>query len=183
MNDTPISPATMLANVINKQDINGIWLISGDRQVGKTTWCISVASHAKAIGLSVGGLISPAVFSGGEKIGFDLIDLQSSERRCFGTVDHSHPDWYNLGKWSIDPQVITWANERLKLSQGCDLLILDEVGPLEFDQNQGFQEGMRLVDEHLIKAAFIVVRPELLPVAQKRWQQTRVIEITKAFDD
>ncbi len=180
MNKPPISPATMLANITNNIEINGIWLISGERQVGKTTWCISVASHAKAAGLCVCGLISPAVFSGEEKTGFDLVDVQSSERRCFGVLDSPNPGWDKIGIWSFDPGVITWGNERLKLSQGCDLLILDEVGPLEFHQGKGFQEGMRLVDEHLTKSAFVVVRPELLPDARMRWPHSGLIEIRKA---
>jgi nucleoside-triphosphatase THEP1 len=179
VNDSPISPATMLANVVKKKDIYSIWLISGERQAGKTTWCASVAHQAKATGLIVGGLISPAVFQGGEKIGFDLVDLQSGERRVFGVSKHTNPEWNKIGIWSFDPGVINWANEHLKLCQGCDLLILDEVGPLEFNQNQGFQEGMRLVDEHLVQTAFLVIRPELLLVAQKRWPQSRVIEIKK----
>jgi nucleoside-triphosphatase THEP1 len=180
VNDSPISPASMLANVVKKKDIHGIWLISGERQVGKTTWCSSVARKARAAGWKVGGLITPAVFSGGEKIGFNLIDLQSGVQRQFGVSHDTHPDWIKIGMWRINPEVLAWANEQLKLCQGCDLFILDEVGPLEFSQNQGFQEGLRLVDEQLIKAAFIVVRPELLPVAQKRWPQTRLIEIGKA---
>ncbi len=179
MNDTPISPASMLACVVNKEDVNGIWLISGERRVGKTTWCASFAHQAQAAGWTVGGLISPAVFSEGEKIGFDLVDLQSGDQRRFGVSDNAHADWIKVGIWFFDPKVIAWGNERLKLCQSCNLLILDELGPLEFKHNLGFQEGMRLLDEHRIQAAFVVVRPELLPFAQKRWPQTRVIEITK----
>lgn len=183
MNDSPISPASMLANVVKKKDIHGIWLISGERQVGKTTWCSLVARQAQAAGWKVGGIITPAVFSGTEKIGFDLVDLRSSARCHFGVSGNCHPDWVKIGIWSINPEVLAWANQQLKQCHGCDLLILDELGPLEFIENKGFLEGMRLLDEQLIPTAFVVVRPELIPLAEKRWSHTRVIEIKKELND
>ena len=183
MNDSPISPASMLANVVKKTDIHGIWLISGDRQVGKTTWCSLVAHQAQTAGWRVGGLITPAVFTGGVKIGFDLVDLQSGSRRRFGVSGDIHPDWIKIGNWRIDPQILAWANLQLKQCRGCDLLILDELGPLELKKNQGFLEGMRLLDNQLIPTAFVVVRPDLIPLAQKRWSQTSVIDIQKEHND
>jgi len=172
----------MLANVIKKKDIHGIWLISGERQVGKTTWCALLARQAQAAGLTVGGLLTPAVFSNGKKIGFNLVDLQSGEQRRFGISNETHDNWIKIGNWRIDPQALAWANLLLKQCLGCDLLILDELGPLELKENKGFIEGMRLLDKQAIPSSFVVVRPELIPLAQKRWLQTRVIEIQKEYD-
>ena len=179
-NDAPLSPATMLAAIINNIiKLQGIWLITGKRQVGKTTWCASVAHHARINGWNVCGLISPAIFSDGEKVGFDMVDLKSGNSRRLGVLGNTHPDWIQCGQWSIDPSVIAWANDQLKQCPGCDLLILDEIGPMELEQNQGLQEGLRLIDENLVTAAFVVIRPELLAIAKKRWLQARVLEIKK----
>ncbi|MBN1538348.1 MAG: hypothetical protein JW908_16545 [Anaerolineales bacterium] len=183
MNNTPISPASMLAKVIKKKAIEGIWLISGERQVGKTTWCSSLARQAKAAGWKVGGLITPAVFSGGEKVGFDLIDLLSNVQYHFGVSDSAHPDWIKIGDWRLNPEVLAWANQQLKHCRGCELFILDELGPLEFKHNQGFHEGMKLLDDKAFHAAFVVIRPELLPLARDRWPQAGVIEIRKETND
>ncbi len=183
MNDSPVTPASMLANVIKRNDIHGIWLISGDRRVGKTTWCSMLARQAQAAGWNVGGLITPAVFSGGEKIGFDLFDISSGIQRRFGISDQAHSDWIKIGNWRIDPKVLAWANHRLTQCRGCDILILDELGPLELKENQGFIEGIRLLDERSIASMFVVVRLELIPEAQKRWSPTRILEITKENND
>ncbi len=52
-------------------------LVSGERQVGKTTLLLQVRAAANR--LRVGGFLSVARFEGGEKTGIDLMDAATGE--------------------------------------------------------------------------------------------------------
>jgi len=54
---------------------------------------------------------------------------------------------------------------------------MDELGPLELVRGQGLTAGLEAVDSRLFTLALVVIRPELLEVARKRWQHGRVVTI------
>ena len=77
------SPASPLANsVSNKDDKPKLVILSGPSGAGKRTWCQGFADRARAAGIIVGGFISPPVFINGQKVGIDIVDQLSGERRC-----------------------------------------------------------------------------------------------------
>jgi nucleoside-triphosphatase THEP1 len=53
-----------------------VWLI-GDHRQGKTTTCQRLADQARTAGMSVAGLVQPAVYEGGACVGYDVLDLAS----------------------------------------------------------------------------------------------------------
>ena len=143
--------------------------VSGESGSGKTTWCKQIISDVRQKGMQVGGLLSPAIFRDGEKVGIDLVNLSSGEKRQLAELREKYQPQATIKKWLMDPETITWANESLQLTGFCDLLVIDELGPLEFTRNQGFIEAFNLIDRALFRAALIIVRPALLAQAQERW--------------
>jgi hypothetical protein len=63
-------------------------------------------------------------------------------------------------------------------STPCDVLIVDELGVLEFERHQGWLAGLSAIDSGDYQLGLVVIRPELLQQAQQRWSSARVIEIS-----
>jgi len=150
-------------------------LVTGLSGAGKTTWCQGLVQQARARDLNVCGLISPAVFENGEKTGIDLIDLASGEQRRLAKLRGEKLTGVGTPQWDMDPAVIAWGDAVLGQQPDCDILVLDELGPLEFFRKEGFLSGLRLLDEKRFRAAFVVVRSSLLPFAQQRWPYAHIV--------
>jgi len=145
-------------------------LISGESGSGKTTWCKEQIEIAKKEGLKIAGLLSTAIFKGKEKVGIELINLESGEKRQLAKLrPQIEPDQI-IKRWLMDEDVIHWANESLKKIEACDLLVIDELGPLEFKSSQGFQEAFSLINKKKYHVALVVIRPALIRSALERFQ-------------
>jgi len=72
-------------------------------------------------------------------------------------------------RYSFDADVFSWVIGRLRaaISQGCDLLIVDEIGPLELEQGMGLAPILSDLSEGNF-LLLLVVRPELVGQLQKR---------------
>jgi len=154
-----------------------LYLITGSRGSGKTTWCTDLAKRASENDLSQGGFLSPAIFEGGKKIGIDLLDIRTGQQRPLARWRSKNAASILMGDWCFDPVCFEWGNQILKALTSNDLIIIDEIGPLEFETGNGFVEGLRLVDEKRYQKAFVVIRPELLEVAKARWPEAEVVDI------
>lgn len=164
------SPASLLTEIITKHNhIPELILITGPSGSGKSTWCAELAEGARAKGMSVGGLLSPPVIVGGSKVGIDLIDLATGERRRLAIPRGSTSPAPTICHWQFEPTTLAWGNDILRDLPPCDLVILDELGPLEFIHDGGLQEGVHLIDSRRLRVACVTIRPELRPHAQKRW--------------
>jgi nucleoside-triphosphatase THEP1 len=64
--------------------------------------------------------------------------------------------------------VFEWGNEVLSRSLPCDLLIIDELGPLEVLGNRGWSNALSVLDAGDYAAALVVCRPGLLDRLQER---------------
>lgn len=147
-----------------------LFIVTGDRGAGKTTWCTELGRRALASGIVAAGLLSPAVFAAGQKIGIDLIDIATQERRRLANRRPKLPENPGGMIWQFDAQTLQWGNEVLANISQCQLLLLDELGPLELLEGQGFTEGLEILDRNTMNAtACAVVRPSLVSNAMARW--------------
>lgn len=146
-------------------------LLTGGRGAGKTRWCEALVRAARGAGLAVGGLLSPPVLAEGEKRGIDLLDLATGERRTLAErARPGLPGTAGLG-WRFDPEALAAGNAVLERVTACDLLLVDELGPLELGREGGFTAAFGLLDTCRYGLAIVVVRPALLAVARERWKR------------
>ena len=148
-------------------------ILSGDRDSGKTTFCMLVAEAAQKAGWQVGGVVSPALTIEGEKRAIEAVDLRSGERRLLARPRQRWQDGIQTPHWTFDPQQMAWGDQVLAEALPCDLLIVDELGPLEFIREQGWLAGLTALDGGSYRLALVVIRPELLTNAQRRWPHAR----------
>lgn len=177
------SPASFLASFFSGKNEHNLFLITGTSGSGKTTWCEGLVNQAHQMDLSPVGILSPPVYAGDRKIGIDLLDLESRQRKRLAWLRGSEapvPAGPATVDWQFDPQVLAWGNRLLNelTSKPQDLLILDEIGPVEFERGQGLQTGLRLVDGRGYRLACVVVRPALLPAARERWPWGKTLTVS-----
>jgi nucleoside-triphosphatase THEP1 len=153
-------------------------IITGPSGAGKSIWCLRAEAQARAAGLAVGGLISPAVYQNQQKVGISLIDLKTRERRQLATRKKTDQE-NSKCSWDFDERTIAWANQVLRATRPTEVLFIDELGPLELKQGEGLWEGLRLLDEGRYESAFVVVRPSLLSIARQRWPHMQLFHLKK----
>ena len=113
------------------------------------------------------------------KVGFEAVDGGSGERWPLARTDPStgpstssgrssghrpEIDGPRVGPYSLDPAGLARALKVLEraISAGCDLLMVDEIGPLELEQGEGFAPILDLLPFEGPTHTLIVVRPALL---------------------
>lgn len=164
-----------------------LYFLTGTKQCGKTSWLKGLIDEAAKIGGAqfIDGIITPAVFEGDEKVGIDVMLLPSQETlplaripeecRASGIVDGGTrvEKSGKRMKWQFDEGVVAQVNEHLshitKENPSLGLLMIDEIGWLEFVDGSGYTEAMRILDERCYDEAIVVVRPELIDQAIERW--------------
>ncbi len=188
------SPTDLLASFFSEDQPHRIYLVSGDRGAGKTVWCTRLARSAAQAGYKVAGLLSPGFFVAKDKLGINLLNLATNEIRTLsrtaaaheragrGEVRHLQNGCLVVGAWRMEASTLEWADRILTQLLTIPptektILIIDELGPLEFNHAQGLIAPLLLPIDESYHATFIVVRPELLNKAYEHWPEALLIEI------
>jgi hypothetical protein len=174
------SPGVLLVSFFTQGDLlHGLFLVCGPSGAGKTTWLGKLATLARDHGHTVGGLLSPAIFENGHKVAIELLDLASGQRRLLARPRlKAGPG--QLG-WAFEAATLEWGNRVLAGLGSCDCLLLDELGPLEWQQGAGLQAAFARLGRRDYQAAFISVRPVLLDLAIRRWPEALVVELEAEY--
>ncbi|QEN09483.1 hypothetical protein EXM22_16390 [Oceanispirochaeta crateris] len=158
------------------------FILTGDREAGKTTFCRSLYKKARTREMTVAGIITLT----SRKDELRALDLFSSETRRLAEFNKSFQVMTNQGnrelstrQWIFDPSAITWGNSQIMKTPKCNLFILDEAGILEFEREQGWTAGLSRIDLQKDDCSIVVVRPELISQALERWIDSEVLMIDK----
>jgi nucleoside-triphosphatase THEP1 len=178
------SPGDLLASILNLTNPKRqLYLLTGSSGSGKTRWCLDFVAQAREAGLKVAGLLSPAVFNGDTKTGIDLLDLSTQVRRYLASPRHKREPRSSLCEdWHLHEETLAWGNHCLLNQDEADILVLDEIGPLEFIQGKGLLASLQLIDAGSYHLAIVTIRPSLLDNACQRWPDSQVIWISPHRD-
>lgn len=154
-----------------------ILVVSGARGAGKTNYCRKAVEAYRAAGLKVSGLLAPGRFEDRGKTGIVTVDLDSSESRLVASLVPGEIDGLRLGMWTFDAGAFGWGNRCLLQTSKPDVLIIDELGYLEFDLGTGWTAGFEVLRRQDYRLALVVVRPELIDAFSRMGFsfQTRVV--------
>jgi nucleoside-triphosphatase THEP1 len=138
-----------------------IAILTGASGTGKTTTCGRLLDHARDLGLDCAGILSPARVDGGAKVGIDVVDVRTEERRRLAEVDEL-PARLRLGPYRFDDEAVAWGAARLGVACPCDILFVDEIGPLEMDRGEGWVNALDILRVGHYSLAVAVVRGSLV---------------------
>jgi nucleoside-triphosphatase THEP1 len=143
-----------------EQQTPDLTVLTGPSGAGKTSACLRLAGFAANLHLRVAGIVSPAVFDDGIKTAIDCCDLKSGQRRRLATRNGS-PAPGELG-YAFSASALAWADAALAHATPCDLLLVDELGPLELVQGRGMASALGVLRSDGYRQAVVVVRPDLI---------------------
>lgn len=152
-------------------------ILTGDSGRGKTRVCQTAADGLRDRGWNVAGVVCPGVWMADQKVGIDALDLRSGEVRRLAeragmgdaAVGPATRGWY------FHAAALAWCNSLLANAGGPDLLVIDELGPLEFEQGEGLMQGLVATDSGCFRLGLLTVRPQLLTLARARWPDARIL--------
>ncbi len=153
-------------------------ILSGPRGAGKTTLLQRTIERLQNESEDISGILSLPVEEKGRKIAIDGFDLRGGKSRRLAIRNTTGKGTLDTNNWAFDPAAMQWADEILARSTPCDLLVVDELGVLEFERGQGWLSGLKALDERQYHTAIVVIRPELLTRAHERWEESEVVEVT-----
>jgi molybdenum cofactor guanylyltransferase len=134
-------------------------LWTGPKHGGKTTSVAELARRAKQDGFRVAGLLAPSIYRDGYLVGFDALDLLSEARTPL-TVRRDDPG--DAGRFHFMEEGLRLGRQALAgaATDGADLVIVDEFGPLELASG-GWRSGVDALVHAGKMPLVIVVRQEL----------------------
>jgi nucleoside-triphosphatase len=110
--------------------VRSVVAVTGARGSGKTTALLHLAGALRAAGLRVGGVVQPVVYEVGERVGYDVLDVASGERRPLAR--RPAPASLDGCGFAFAPDAWSWAAARIRgARRECDVVVADELGSLE----------------------------------------------------
>lgn len=159
-------------------------IVSGASGAGKTTACQHLLVQMQAAGGRISGILSPPRFEEGRKTGIFARNLHSGEQRLLASCLPGEIDGLRFGQWYFDRTVLEWGNAALAAAPLTDLLLIDELGPLEFDWQQGWTAAFDLLARPAAGIMIVTVRPACLEPLHDLWPHSvaRSVEELRQFD-
>ncbi|RYE74461.1 MAG: DUF2478 domain-containing protein [Myxococcales bacterium] len=155
-----------------------ITIVSGATDSGKTRFCEAAVAHLKERGVDVAGIVSRSEYEAGEKVRLHAQSVRGGERWLAERTDRTIPFTGPATKcWAFDETAIAWANEVLAEATPATVLVVDELGPLEFGRGEGFMAAFETLERGEFEYALVVVRPGLTEAALKRWPHAKVVDL------
>ena len=108
-------------------------ILTGERGAGKTTTALDLIHRLRSRGIQVGGIVSPVVWQGQERLGYDVVDLRTSGRMPL--CRRGSAPGVRAGPFLFSDEAVASGQGVLDPSRlgGCALVIIDEIGPLELE--------------------------------------------------
>lgn len=113
------------------------------------------------------GVLTLPLLANGAKIAMEVEDVGTGERRALAEGAAIGEGTANLA-WKFDAAGLEWGTQVLRAATPCDVLVIDELGPLELIHDEGWGIAMDLLQAGNYRDALVVVRPGLLENFQTR---------------
>ena len=145
-------------------------LLTGPQGSGKTGSVISLAESLRRYGLAIRGVASVCIMDEGSRAGYDVLDLHTGDRVALcRTGARDQP--LSAGQFSFFREGFEFGFRILLNNthqERAELVILDEVGPLELD-GKGWSPALSEILRGDSTLLLLTVRPKLVDQVCHRW--------------
>jgi nucleoside-triphosphatase THEP1 len=135
-------------------------IITSEINSGKTQTLEKISNALKAKNISVGGFLSIAEFEKGKKVSYHLKNIATDEEVPIAT-QRKFDTSITIGKYFFYEHAFDKANDWLTDTRQLNVIIIDEVGPLEM-RGGGFYELLTNLFQDFKGVLIIAVRNEIL---------------------
>lgn len=146
-----------------------IHVLSGAVQSGKTSYLIEKIPQLKERGFRVGGFLCPGTISEGRRTDFRLVNIETGVALPMGN-EQEIKDWTKFRRFYFNPQTFQegtrWMMEAIR--EKADLLVIDEVGPMELE-GSGWSRLLDILGNKSDIKQLWIVREEIIPDVILRW--------------
>lgn len=175
------NPVTVLSGMIRHMDgylelmrkeerkRNTVFIITGKRGTGKTTVAREIVGKLRGNGINVSGILQPEFITNGRRAGFYVEDVSNGERMllCVRTAETMHR---TPVLFSFNDEPFVFGKNALSVSKAgdSDIVVIDEVGPMELDDN-GWADVISSLRTRLNTPMIWVVREKLIGDIVRKW--------------
>ena len=137
-----------------------IFLLTGPVHSGKTILLRNVVQELKKQESQIDGFLSEAVLENNKIIGYDLFDLKEEKSIPFIRKD-GKDEWQRIGVYFFIPQSLAEAEKIILRGKNADILVVDELGPLELS-GKGLWPALKQIIYNNLKNCLLVIRSNIL---------------------
>jgi len=153
-----------------------IFILTGPVHSGKTTLLKNVIRELREQKYKTGGFLSEPILKNEETVGYDLFDLR--KERSFPLIRRTgEKKWQKVGSYFFIPQGLARAEKIILREKDVDILVVDEVGPLELS-GKGFWPALKQVIFSPLNIYLLIIRINILEDFLKTLEECEV----KIFD-
>ena len=160
---------------------NSIFVVTGKIHGGKTGYLAELVTLLSNRGLKIGGFLCPGSFSSGERTEFRLKNIESGMEVAMASSKET-ASWFRYRRFWFNPDAFKLGQEWItsSFSMDPDVMVIDEVGPMELE-GKGWNESLDLLQDSLLPLQLWNVRELLLWEVVERWgiPTERVIHIDR----
>ena len=155
-------------------------LLTGRPGVGKTSVLLRAMDILKAEGYEIGGMVSREVRERGTRVGFEIVDLGTGRKGWLAHV--KQPTGPQVGKYrvNLDDLNTVGASSILKAVKNADIIIVDEIGPMELFSFNFKEAVMNVLDSGRMMMGTIHYRTRdpLISTIKAR-EDVQILEVTR----
>jgi len=148
---------------------NHIHLLTGPVQGGKTSFMAEKIPQLKEGGVRVNGFLCPGIISEGRRTDFTLLNIETGKQLLMGS-EQEQEEWEKFRRFYFNPQAFhegsKWIMDSVK--EKADLLVIDEVGPMELE-GSGWSRILDFLENKSDIIQLWIVRQEIVPDVILRW--------------
>jgi nucleoside-triphosphatase THEP1 len=157
-----------------------IRLLVGPVRSGKTSAAAAIVSLGRLEGRSIGGILCPGTLAGGARTSIFVADLSTGELARLTSPETEGGE--RVGDFLLETAGLDFGRRALRraLTTGPDLVVIDEVGPLELAGKGWVAETNRLIAAHRHSRhtlLLIVVRERLTDAVRAKWRLNGIASI------
>lgn len=144
-------------------------MITGKVQGGKTTLLSELLDRFKKENLKITGFLCPGSFKEGQRSAFTLVNLENGDQLPMATIEEKE-GWLKYRRFFFNPEAFTQGEVWIRdgLANHPDLVVIDEVGPMEL-QGLGWWNILKLIEKRMDIAQIWIVREQILREVQAKW--------------
>ncbi len=163
-------------------DQSPVIIITGNVQEGKTSFLVELIELLKKNKIKVDGFVARGVHDEHGRIGYDLEHLIDGERQVYIRNSPSK-GWLQYGKYYFNPKGEEFGRRILESINidNNDLLVIDEIGPVELKGKGWSLDIERLLDTSRMVQLWVVRRP-LLKKVIRQWNVGNILVLDICSD-